>query len=221
MPKISLCMVVRNEAKVLPRLFKHVRPVVDELVVFDQSSDDDTGRICKEFGATLDRSMVIRTTRKNLADIDRQDCYNISTGNYVLALDADERPDDGVMKLIAEIRKDGGRNHIYWFSFRNLVDGIDIKEVLKEDWHPRLWVREEGRPPVLEWPTKAHTFPTFNTENQIFSTRGKIDHIRTLDKIKFVASERRQVIDPQNQQLEANFGMAVEDFIARKKGRRR
>ena len=214
MKKISLCMVVRNEAKQLPQLLKHVRPVIDEMVIFDQSSDDDTGRICTEAGAK-----VVTVSRKGLADIDRQDCYSYATCDYILALDADERPDKAMMKYLHAIREGGGRHAIYWFEFRNLVDGVDIKEVLKFDWHPRLWLRTD--PAVIDWPTTAHTFPKFNSQDHLFCTRGKVDHIRTLAKIKRVAAERGPVIDPQNQQLEVNFGKAVEELLARKKGTRR
>lgn len=214
MKQISLCMVVRNEEKQLPDLFKLVRPVVDEIVIFDQSSDDDTGRICKEAGAK-----VITTSRKNLADIDRQDCYSFATKDYVLALDADERPDKGMMKFLHQIRSGTGKHGIYWFAFRNLVDGVDIKEILGEDWHPRLWMRMD--PPIIEWPQQAHTFPKFNTDSHLFCTRGKVDHLRTLDKIKRVQTERGQVIDPQNQMVEQEFGKRVEELLKRKKGKRR
>lgn len=213
--RLSLCMVVRNEAKALPKLFKHVKSVVDEMVIFDQSSDDETPQICEDHGAR-----VIETTRKNLADIDRQDCYNLATGDYVLALDADEKPDAKMMQFLGEIKEGNGKHHIYWFSFRNIVNGVDIKEILQEDWHPRLWIRADNMQPVLEWPQQAHTFPKFNSDNHLFCTRGKVDHVRTLEKIKRVQSERSSVIDPQNRQLEENFGQAVEDLLARKKGRR-
>ena len=219
MKTISLCMVVRNEAKALPQLFKYIRPVIDEVIIFDQSSDDDTGRICKEFADTVGSGLVVRTVRKNLADIDRQDCYSLATSDYVLAMDADERPDRKMMKYLTETIKAGkGRHAIYWFFFRNLIDGVDIKQILGEDPHPRLWTRTD--PPVIEWPTVAHTFPKFNSEDHLFCTRGKVDHIRTMNKVRKVQAERSLVMDDKNKQVEINFGSAVAQLIAQKKGRR-
>lgn len=216
MKKLSVCMVVRNEEKALPSLLKYVKPITDEFMVFDQGSTDKTPRILADIGAR-----VISRTPKGLADIDRQDCYTLATSDLVLALDADERPDKRLMDYIKSLKEMQDLPYdVWWFQFRNFVDGVDIEQIMPRDWHPRLWVRGDNTPPLIVWPPKAHTFPEIRTEKQLFCTAGRVDHIRTLEKIKQVHAERGPVIDPQNRQLEQNWQNTVEEFLKNRKGRR-
>ena len=212
--KLSLCMVVRNAEKTIPKIFKATRKVVDEIVIMDQDSDDGTENVCNDWGAYYHQ-----TTRKGLADIDRQSVYNIATGDMVLALDDDELPDKRLLSYIQGIKQSGPKYDVYWFKFKNLVDSIDIHSILGDDWHPRLWVRSDNAPPVITWPHTAHTFPTIPTPHQIFSTKGMIEHRRSLAKIRRVTEDRSRAIDPENQQREAQFLAQVEQLGAAKKGR--
>ena len=207
MTSITLCMVVHNEEKTIGRILRTCKPFVDEIIICDQASTDKTCTIAKKQGA-----LVWHTTRKGLADIDRQDCYNFATKDMIFVLDGDEMPDKNLIKFIKTIREEGPKYDVYNFSFKNTVDNVDIKEVLDEDWHPRLWVNKQ--PPVLTWPQMAHTYPKVDTKSVLFCTRGKINHIRTFNKIKQVTEERTQVIDPANAQREVAFlqqvGMVLE-----------
>lgn len=207
-------MVVRNGEKTLPQIFNAVKSVVDEICIMDQDSDDLTKKVCEEWGAYYHWS-----TRKNLADIDRQTIYNIATGDIVLALDDDEFPDKKCIQFINRVKRGDRRHDVYWFRFKNLVDGVDIHPVLGDDWHPRLWVRSDDRPPVIVWPHQAHTFPQINTPKQLFCTKGFIEHRRTLAKIRKVTEDRGKAIDPQNRERERQFLIAVEQLVgAKKKG---
>jgi len=209
--KISLCMVVRDEEKNLPGVFRWAKGVVDEIVIMDQGSTDGTPAICRDWGVYYHR-----TTRKDLADVDRQDCYNLATGDYCLALDADELPDVRLTRYLKSLKNKDleALYHVYWFPFLNLVDGVDIKPILGDDWHPRFWrIGDNILPPVIVWPATAHTFPQINTAKVLFCNRGKIVHKRTLARIKRVHEERMKVIDPSNQQLEQNFLETLERFL--------
>ena len=213
MVKVSLCMVVRNAEKTLPPIFEATKGFVDEIVIMDQDSDDGTKKVCEEWDAYYHW-----TTRKGLADIDRQTIYNIATGDLVLALDDDELPDKKAMTFLHGIKKNGPQYDVYWWRFKNLVDGIDIHSILKDDWHPRVWVRSDEKPPVIAWPNKAHTYPNIPTYHQMFTNKGFIVHSRSLDKIRNVTNDRGRVIDPQNQELEKRFLVSVEKLVASKKG---
>lgn len=214
--KISLCMVVRNAGETLDSIFEATKDVVDELCIFDQDSDDDTKEICEKWGAYYHW-----TTRKNLADIDRQKCYNIATGDAVFVLDDDEMPDVKLLTYLARLKKEETLPFdVYWIKFKNLVDGVDIHSILGDDWHPRLWVRGDDRPPAIIWPEKAHTYPTINTHHVLFCMRGVIEHRRSLKKIRRVTQERAVAIDGGNREREMQFLFAVERLVAAKRGRK-
>ena len=52
-PRLSLCMIVRDSAKTLPACLESIRPWVDEMVVVDTGSLDETPRIVEEYGGRL------------------------------------------------------------------------------------------------------------------------------------------------------------------------
>jgi glycosyltransferase involved in cell wall biosynthesis len=52
-PLVALCMIVRNEAANLPRCLASVAGVVDELVIVDTGSTDDTVAIARAAGALV------------------------------------------------------------------------------------------------------------------------------------------------------------------------
>jgi len=50
---ISLCMIVRDEADLLPACLASVRGVVGEMIVVDTGSQDDTVNMAQKVGATV------------------------------------------------------------------------------------------------------------------------------------------------------------------------
>lgn len=50
-PKVSLCVIARNEEKNLPECLGPLRGVVDEIVVLDTGSTDNTKQVAASFGA--------------------------------------------------------------------------------------------------------------------------------------------------------------------------
>lgn len=84
-PKLSLCMIVKNEEDVLSRCLKSVKSIVSEIIIVDTGSTDRTPDIAKEFGAT--------TLQYEWADdfcAARNFSLDQATGDWVLVLDADE-----------------------------------------------------------------------------------------------------------------------------------
>ena len=82
---LSLCMIVRDEAELLPRCLAAVRGLWDELRVVDTGSRDDTVAILSAEGAT-----VIHRPWDDDFSAARNAGLEGATGDWILFLDADE-----------------------------------------------------------------------------------------------------------------------------------
>ena len=85
MTKLSLCAIVKNEAKSLPQCLESVKDVVDEMIVLDTGSTDNTVEIARELGAE-----VYHFQWCNDFAIARNEALDRVRGEWVLVLDADE-----------------------------------------------------------------------------------------------------------------------------------
>lgn len=88
--RVSLCMIVRDEAENLPRCLDAAAPFYDELCIVDTGSKDDTVAIAEARGA---RVKCIEWPDDFAAA--RNVSLEMATGDWILVLDADEvlRPD--------------------------------------------------------------------------------------------------------------------------------
>lgn len=89
-PVISLCMIVKNEERNLPRCLESVRGVADEIVVVDTGSEDATPRIAASRGAVL----LHHRWQEDFAAA-RNVGLERATGDWILVLDADEELEAG------------------------------------------------------------------------------------------------------------------------------
>ncbi len=83
--KLSFCMIVRDEAQRLARCLLSVRSIVDELIVLDTGSTDDTIEIANAFGAQVHTFQWC-----NDFSAARNESLKYAQGDWVLVLDADE-----------------------------------------------------------------------------------------------------------------------------------
>lgn len=82
---ISACMIVKNEAAVLPRALASLRGRVDEIVVVDTGSTDGTQSLCLEAGALL-----LEEPWRGSFSAPRNTALAAASGRYCLMIDADE-----------------------------------------------------------------------------------------------------------------------------------
>ena len=100
-PRISLCMIVKDEAEMLPRCLEAVSPFVDEMIIVDTGSTDGTPEIAEGYGAKV----VHEPWRQSFAAA-RNRSIEEASGDWLIILDADEvlSPDAG--RSLREISKD-------------------------------------------------------------------------------------------------------------------
>ena len=83
--RLSACLIVKNESRHLARCLKSLTEVVDEIVVIDTGSMDDTVAIAEAYGAVTGS---IEWTQDFSAA--RNHSLEMATGDWVLWIDADE-----------------------------------------------------------------------------------------------------------------------------------
>lgn len=82
---ISLCMIVKNEEAVLARCLESVKDLVDEIVIVDTGSSDDTLRIAAQF-----TDQVHSFPWVDDFSAARNASFSKASGDYLLWLDADD-----------------------------------------------------------------------------------------------------------------------------------
>lgn len=83
---VSACLIVRNEAAYLGACLASIRPVVDEIIVVDTGSTDDTVAIAQSYGA-----QVYHFPWCDDFAAARNHSLQFATGNWILIIDADEQ----------------------------------------------------------------------------------------------------------------------------------
>jgi len=139
MSKLSVTIVTYNEARNIRHTLESVK-WVDEIIVVDSGSADETVRICEEY-----RAKVFQQGRIGVAKV-KNYAIEKATGEWILSLDADEPIESALAEEIREI-----------ISLPSSFDGYRIprrtfflgKEVKHGGWYPdynlRLFRKEKGR----------------------------------------------------------------------------
>lgn len=99
-PFLSLCMIVKNEEKVLQRCLDSVCGVVDEIVIVDTGSTDST----KEIALKYTNKVYDFEWTNSFADA-RNFAQQQATGEWILVLDADEYVDQANLKEMIDVLK--------------------------------------------------------------------------------------------------------------------
>jgi glycosyltransferase involved in cell wall biosynthesis len=126
-----MCMVVKDEERVLPRCLDSIGPLADEIVVVDTGSSDDTPNVAARYGAKVsgfDFTRADFSAARNLA-------LNLATGRWILTLDADEVLHPSSIPLIRELT---AGNDCAGYYFERLNHGL-IPQKPTRDYVVRLF----------------------------------------------------------------------------------
>jgi len=205
---IALCIITRNSADRIESMVEKHRKVCDEIIIADQSSTDGTWEIVQKIA-----DLPIKRRCKGASDPDRNWLYALSKSPWILYLDDDEYLPPETIKALPKLIKDNV--HVYWFKHRNLVDGIDTKEVSGDDYHPRLF--KKGSLRYIDQQTNVdHTFPEPANNAIVAYTDYYIVHDRTMEKIIKANRNRNKVATPQQIQMQENYIDKLHVFFAKR-----
>ncbi|MHB0861941.1 tetratricopeptide repeat-containing glycosyltransferase family 2 protein [Paenibacillus sp. SEL3] len=106
MKTIALCMIVKNEQEYLRRCLDSVKDKVNQIIIVDTGSTDETVNIAKEY--TTD---VYHMDWSNNFAAARNESIKYATTEYILVLDADE-----YLEETADLQKEIASGEDYYFT---------------------------------------------------------------------------------------------------------
>jgi len=129
-PRLSLCMIVKNEAENLAPCIHSVKEVVDEIIVVDTGSTDHTKEVARQIGARV----------YDFAWCDdfcaaRNESIKCATGDYILWLDADDRMARSEVEKLRRLKRmfPPEKNQAYYLVVNNQspVDGETLFQQMR------------------------------------------------------------------------------------------
>ena len=131
-PTLTLCLIVRDEAELLPACLDAAVPQADELIVVDTGSSDDTVAIARSYGAR-----VLEVPWEGSFSPPKNVALAAAHGDWILFLDADEQLQGEVRPLLRRSWREA-----FLLPMTSLAgDGSDVSV------HPalRLWRSRRDR----------------------------------------------------------------------------
>ncbi len=98
--KLSAAIATYNEGENIGDCLESIKNIVDEIVIVDGSSTDNTVEAAKKYGAS-----VTICDNPPIFHINKQKAFDIASGDWILYLDADERVSEKLGKEIIKIIK--------------------------------------------------------------------------------------------------------------------
>ncbi len=129
--KLSGVIITFNEARNIEKCLASLSNVVDEIVVVDSFSTDNTKTICKRFNVTfIEQEFLGYIEQKNFA-------LAQAKHNYIVSLDGDESLSETLQESIIQLKSNWKLDGYYANRFNNFC-GQWIKH---SDWYPNKKLR--------------------------------------------------------------------------------
>ncbi len=186
---ISALILTKNEEDMISDCIKQL-DFVNEILILDQKSTDNTTEIAKSLGVKVLKS------QKNRFDIDRNILKEKSSSDWLLYIDADERLS---RETISEIKQlvNHRKSSAFYFPRQNYILGKWLKHGgWWPDYVPRLFKKED----LIGWEGQVHESPII--KGSFGYTKNPIKHLtarsitRMIDKsIKWAQIEAELYTD--------------------------
>jgi GT2 family glycosyltransferase/tetratricopeptide (TPR) repeat protein len=145
-PRVSLCLIVKNEEANLPACLSSAADLVDEIIVVDTGSTDGTKEVAARFGAKVHDFPWVDSFAAA-----RNESLRHAGGDWIFWLDADDRLDaDNRRKLRVLFAGLGGENAAYSMKCVCLPDPQFGTATIVD--HVRLFRRH----PHVHWRYRVH-----------------------------------------------------------------
>ena len=173
--QISAVIITKNEAHIIGRTLESLKGLVDDIVIVDSGSTDDTLSVCKPFNAD-----IIQTSWEGYG-INKNKGIDAAKHNWILNIDADETIDDELKQTILDLALQK-EEEVFEIRFKNF---FCEKWIRFGEWgfdkHIRLFNRNKVR-----WNTAAvHESLQLPEKVTVTQLKGSILHYTTHSREEF------------------------------------
>lgn len=106
--KISVCILAKNEEKIIEECIESVKPIAYEIILIDNGSTDDTKKLALKHGC------IVKTCVEGSEAELRNNYLEMATGDWILMIDADERIDQKFCEeLVRELESCDEKTYCY------------------------------------------------------------------------------------------------------------
>lgn len=148
---VSLAVIVRNESPHVEDLFKQARPFVEELVVVDTGSSDDTPEIARKYADKFEVFTACNDEEGRIANFSlaREKSFELASQPWVMWLDADDLVEgfENLEKVLS-VAGDGPQMGIFRYDYAHDQYG----NVICQFWRERVIRRKEA----FHWLSPVH-----------------------------------------------------------------
>ena len=168
MIKLSGVIITYNEERNIEKCIQSLLPVVEEIVVVDSFSTDNTKSICEKYKVTfIEQEFLGYIEQKNFA-------LAQASNNHIVSLDGDEFLSKTLQKSIINLKSNWKFNGYYSNRFNNFC-GQWIKH---SDWYPNKKLRVFDKRKAKWKGINPHDNVVLNNSNDKFGyLKGDILHL--------------------------------------------
>lgn len=174
-PRISACIVCRNEADRIEPCLKSLA-WVDEIVVLDLSSTDDSAKLAEEYGAR-----VIQREPVPIVEMVRNEIAAAATGEWVLVLDPDERVTPGLAGELRRAARQSGIDAVVIPRMNYDLGYPPSSPLHRYESQIRMYRRK-----AISWPTIPNALPDV-PEDRLYRIPHRDDLVLVHDRSRTIA----------------------------------
>jgi glycosyltransferase involved in cell wall biosynthesis len=179
--QISAVIITKNEERNIERCLASLQGVMDEIVVVDSFSTDETENICKKYNVRFfQQEWLGYAEQKNYAN-------SLATYDMLFSIDADEALSDELRESILFLKKSENLNIV---GFVNRLNNYCGKWIHHSGWYPDKKIRFFNRNDA-KWTGEIHEILTFSQQIHPVRLKGNLlhysyssidEHIKQMDK---------------------------------------
>lgn len=172
---ISVVIITRNEAHIIANTLQSLKPVINDIVVVDSGSTDETVSICKQFNAT-----VIETGWDGYG-INKNKGIAVAKNDWILSLDADEAIDEELRTSLPALSLTNDEE-VFNIRFKNF---FRRKWIRFGEWGSDKHIRLFNRKKVWWNEAAVHENLVFPGTVKISMLKGNVLHYTVIDEQKY------------------------------------